>query len=22
LIYNTFVPQQIDHFIRTDYFRR
>lgn len=22
LIYNTFVPLQIDHFIRTDYFRR
>ncbi|HHC6637252.1 TPA: triacylglycerol lipase [Vibrio parahaemolyticus] len=22
LIYNTFVPQQIDHFIRTGYFRR
>ncbi|MCG9227919.1 triacylglycerol lipase [Vibrio diabolicus] len=22
LIYNAFVPQQIDHFIRTDYFRR
>ena len=22
LIYNTFVPQQIDHFIRTDFFRR
>jgi len=22
LIYNTFVPQQIDHFIRTDHFRR
>ncbi|EGR0032807.1 cob(I)alamin adenolsyltransferase/cobinamide ATP-dependent adenolsyltransferase [Vibrio parahaemolyticus] len=22
LIYNTFVPQQIDHFIRRDYFRR
>ncbi|HCG8129613.1 cobinamide adenolsyltransferase [Vibrio parahaemolyticus] len=22
LIYNTFVPQQIDHFIHTDYFRR
>ncbi|EDM60341.1 acetyltransferase/hydrolase family protein [Vibrio parahaemolyticus AQ3810] len=22
LIYNTFVPRQIDHFIRTDYFRR